>query len=160
MNMTESAVNIIESYNEKYQNGELSLEEAQKRAKETIGHMKYEGDNYLWINDYNGTMLQHPSEKLIGSDFTKVTDKKGFAFVPVLIKGVKSEGLGSTEYWWTKGNDSNLYPKLSVARGFDDWKWMVASGVYIDDVQAAINKTILTTSVASFLILTILLRMP
>lgn len=153
--LTEAAVNIAKMYNEQYKTNKITLKEAQDKTIKTVNNMSYDGKNYIWINDYDGIMLEHPKAELIGNDFNLVKDKKGKLFVPELIESCKKTGIGFTEYYWTKPGhpDSELFLKFSVARGFEEWKWMFASGVYVDDVQAIIFKTIMNVVLITFIIL-------
>lgn len=153
MYLTESAINVAKMYSQQAKDGQITVKEAKEKTKQTVHNMLYDDGNYIWINDYNGIMLEHIKEDLVGVDFKEVKDKKGYKFIPVLIEGVKSDGIGLTEYWWTRGSDTKLYPKLSVARGFDEWQWMFASGVYIDDVKETVNKTIFNIVILCSLIL-------
>lgn len=158
--LTEEAFNIAKMYDTKVQTGEMTLAEAQSKTKEIVLNMNYDGKNYIWINDYDGIMLQHPKVALVGKDFNKVPDKKtGFLFVPSMIEQCKQNGTGFSKYYWTKPGqpDDKIFPKFSAARGFSQWKWMFATGVYIDDVENVINVAIWTilglTFVVTFLII-------
>lgn len=143
--MTEAAVNVAKMYNEHYKKGDISLEEAKNLTKEAVVNMRYDGGNYIWINDYEGTMLSHPKTALIGKDFNNVKDEKGNFFVPVMIEQCKKTGVGFTQYWWTKPGepDNKIFPKFSASRGFAEWNWMFATGVYVDDVAAAVNESMI-----------------
>lgn len=154
--LTEAAINIIKLNVEKVKNKELTLEEAQKRAKEEIGSIRYDNGNYVWVNDYDGIMLMHSANPaLIGSDFKVISCKKtGKKFIPEMIEGIKLNGYAKTSYHWTKpGHGEQVFPKITVARGFDEWKWMVATGVYVDNVQESIFKSLITVLISSLFVL-------
>lgn len=86
--LTEAAVSIMKMYSEQVKEGKLSLKEAQAQAKHTIADIRFEGQNYLWINDYDGIMIQHPKAALIGQDTNNMKDKKtGKAFFTELNTG-------------------------------------------------------------------------
>ena len=143
--ITEMALTLVKEYKQRVNSGELTLEDSQKRAKERISKLRYDKNNYIWINTYDGTMLVHPANpELIGSDFNLSTDKKtGKKFVTEMIKDVKADGFAINQYYWTKqGKGEAVFPKISVARGFADWQWMIATGVYIDDIQQEIVNSI------------------
>lgn len=55
--ITEIVYNILESYNQEIGTGGLTLAEAQQKAKQKIAAIKYDGTNYVWINDYEGNMV-------------------------------------------------------------------------------------------------------
>jgi len=60
------------------------------------------------------------------------------AFVQV----AKASGHGYVTYNWPKplkggGATAELYPKMSYVKLFAPWGWVIGSGIYIDDVDAA-----------------------
>ena len=59
-NMVQGAVSILGAYQKDVEAGKLTKEEAQKRAFERIGTIRYDGSNYLWINDLGPKMIMHP----------------------------------------------------------------------------------------------------
>ncbi|MCQ6493083.1 cache domain-containing protein, partial [Vibrio parahaemolyticus] len=53
-----------------------------------------------------------------------------------LIQKAK-EGGGLVQYKWEKPSTRKMADKLSFAAGLDKWRWMIGTGVYLDDVFAA-----------------------
>ena len=144
--ITELATGYIQTYADDVKSGKLTLEEAQKRAKERLKGMRYDNGNYIWVNDYDGIMLVHAEKpEMEGKSLLKVQDLKGkYVFVDA-IKLAKEKGNALMEYYWAKpGFDKNkAFRKYSYVRGFNEWNWLVASGVYIDDIEAKINDMII-----------------
>ena len=135
--MVEAATNTAKLFAEKAQKGEISQDEAKRLAMESIRGMRYEGDNYIWIHDYNNIMLMHPANAaLIGKDFAQIKDKNGKAFAVEMTQKVKSDGKGDVFYVWPKPGETVPTEKISFAMGFDKWGWVFATGIYIDDVDA------------------------
>ncbi len=50
----------------------------------------------------------------------------------------KKEG-GFVEYQWLKPTTGLLSPKISYAKSFEPWGWMVGTGVYLDEVEKQIQ---------------------
>lgn len=154
---TEMAVNVIENYEKKAEKGELTEAEAQNLAKNSVANMLYsEGTGYLWINDYNVTMVMHPTNKeLNGKDLSDFKDQKGTYLFKELTEQAKSKGEGTVTYYWTKPGkgETELFPKLSYGKAFDKWQWVVATGIYIDDVNQVLLDSIIKSLVISTLIL-------
>jgi methyl-accepting chemotaxis protein len=118
--------------------GKLTRAEAQKRALEAIRTLRYEGSNYFWINDTHPTMLMHPMKpELNGKDLTDLKDPAGKAlFVEMVLAAQQSEG-GLVYYMWPRPGKEQPVQKLSYVRKFEPWGWIVGTGIYIDDVEAA-----------------------
>ncbi len=127
---------ILQSY-QLEQAGRMSRAQAQRRATEIIGAIRYEGENYLWINDYHPTMVMHPMKpQLNGKDLSDTKDPNGKALFVEMADTVKQHGSGFVAYMWPKPGLDKPIPKLSYVKGFEAWGWILGTGIYIDDVDA------------------------
>jgi len=154
---TELTFNFLKSYVDDVKAGRLTTQEAQRRAKERLQYLKYDnGKNYVWINDYSGVMLAHTANpKLIGKNLKTMTNKQGkYLFVQPIDESIE-KGLSLLKYSWTRpGEDQNkLFKKYSYFRRFEDWKWLVATGVYVDDVHHEVNGIIFKSLIINLIIL-------
>jgi methyl-accepting chemotaxis protein len=58
--------------------GKLSRDQAQVLAKQTIAQMRYDGQEYFWINDLRPHVLMHPIKPdLDGKDASGIKDPNG-----------------------------------------------------------------------------------
>ena len=92
-----SVWSLLAAYNERAQSGELTLQEAQHRAKERLRHMRYgiEGKDYFWINDQRPFMIMHPYRpELEGTDLSDYRDPAGSRLFVEAVKVVKEKGSG------------------------------------------------------------------
>ena len=123
-----------------------------------MANFRYQGFNYVWINDYNNKFLVHPT-KPPGSDSSEVSDINGKKFFYELTQMVKNNQTGFVKYVWTKPGDSTkkIYPKISTAKGFNDWQWVIATGVYTDEIDNIIKKTILIVLGVNIVVLILLI---
>lgn len=137
--ITELVVNILDSYNQEVSAGKMSLADAQRDALSNVAAIKYDGSNYVWVNDYNGLMLAHP--KLKGKNGSDLADKNGVKFLAEGTSLAKEKGTGLVHYVWTKQGqpESNFYPKISFFRAYPTWNWVVATGVYVDEVDTVVR---------------------
>ncbi|HOV99814.1 MAG TPA: cache domain-containing protein, partial [Bacteroidota bacterium] len=83
--IVEVAHSTVEGYATLAQRGEMTAEEAQKHALEAVQSMRFDNDNYVWINDYNAIMLAHSYSELINKDQTNFKDPNG---VQIFVKAV------------------------------------------------------------------------
>lgn len=67
-----------------------------------------------------------------------VTDVNGVHIVQELIKLAKS-GHGFLRYVMPKLKGMKPDPKLSYVQGIKDWEWYVGAGIYIDDIEKAVE---------------------
>jgi len=49
---------------------------------------------------------------------------------------VQREGKGFVSYKWEKPGETVPSPKISYVIGFDEWEWIIGTGIYIDDIKA------------------------
>ncbi|MGR5284898.1 DUF294 nucleotidyltransferase-like domain-containing protein [Vibrio maritimus] len=142
--LTSSAVSIVDSYIELEQKGELSLQEAQIRAKNEIETMRYGPNNrdYFFIIDSKPTMVMHPYRAdLTGQDLSDYRDSDGVAVFVEFTKLVDNHQHGFLEYLWQWNDQADVTtPKLTYVEGIDEWQWIIGTGVYLDDVQQGIDK--------------------
>ncbi|TCD24318.1 methyl-accepting chemotaxis protein [Pseudomonas sp. IC_126] len=149
-----TAVRVMEHYEGKARAGEITLPEAQTGAMEVIGTIRYLGDHYLWINNMDFVWLMHPvSPQLVGRDLRDLKDKAGKPFVQQLVDGVRSNGSMRLEYLWPRPGATEPELKLTEARGFKPWSWMVSSGIHPADIDAAVNREVTTALLVGALIL-------
>ncbi|NGO63871.1 methyl-accepting chemotaxis protein [Rhizobium daejeonense] len=133
----QAALAVFSNYYKMEQAGVLSREEAQTKAKEVIGAMRYGKDGYLWINDTNARMILHPIKpELDGKDLSSLQDPNGKHIFLEFARIVKEKGEGYVDYYWPKPGADAPVEKFSHVVGFAPWGWIVGTGVYADDLAA------------------------
>ena len=134
------AYNIVEHWYEEYQAGNISEEEAQENAKKVLSVMRWGSDGYVFVNTTDYVTIVHSSPKLIGVNLENLKDPDGVLIIKDLTDMAKNQGETFLRYKWHKpGDDEHWYPKLSYARYFKPWGWIVGTGVYIDDIEKEAN---------------------
>ena len=117
----------------------LLKERLQNEVFELIKTLRYGGDNYFFIYDYNNIAISHPH--IQGKDMSDVKDKKGNLIVPPFVKIAKEKGEGFTKYWWHKNSiDGKSYEKLTYVKNFPLWDMVIATGIFIDDIDKEVAK--------------------
>ncbi|MBP0618216.1 cache domain-containing protein, partial [Jiella mangrovi] len=132
----QGATAILAAFEKRVESGELSLAEAQKRAKEATRPIRYGKDDYIFMYDDKGTRVMHPDVKLEGKSSWDAQDPTGKYHIRAMIETARAGG-GFTKYYRTRlaGSD-DLQAKLSYSQLFQPWGWTVGSGVYVDDLAA------------------------
>lgn len=133
----ETAYCVIENYFKQYKEGLKTEEEAKTAAISTVKNLRYNEDDYFWINDYSPAMIMHPTNsKLDGKDMSDYKDPDGVLIFMEMLSVVRKDGAGFVKYKWNKPGETTPIPKISYVKGFKDWGWIVGSGIYVDDVEA------------------------
>ena len=144
--VVQSAAGILQHYHALEAAGGITREEAQKQAAEIIRNLRYDGQEYFWINDQTPVMVMHPTNpKLEGQNLSGFKDPDGKALFNEMVAISKSQGAGQVNYRWPKPGASDPVPKVSYVQLFKPWGWIIGSGVYVDDVQAEFQTQALKT---------------
>ncbi|MFY4807787.1 methyl-accepting chemotaxis protein [Aliarcobacter butzleri] len=110
--------------------------ELKAKALEEISKIRFGQDGYFFVYDYDGTNIMHPvNPALVGKNLMENKSKKGVYYIKDLIEAAKKGG-GTVLFDFPKSKDDpKLYDKIGYADGLQEWKWMIGTGVYIDNVE-------------------------
>ncbi|PPV42625.1 methyl-accepting chemotaxis protein [Ectopseudomonas oleovorans] len=134
--VVQSAAGILKHFHSLESAGSLSREEAQKQAMEVVRGLRYDAQEYFWINDQTPVMLMHPmNAKLEGQNLSGFKDPDGKALFNEMVAITRSQGAGQVDYRWPKPGATDPVPKISYVELFQPWGWIIGSGIYVDDVQ-------------------------
>lgn len=143
-NVVEVAHGILGHFYAEQQAGRLNEEEAKLAAISAVRRLRYEGNEYFWINDLNNKMIMHPiNAKLENSDTADLKDANGKPFFKEFVNVVKEKGEGYVDYFWPKPGSDKPVPKISYVHGFKEWNWLIGSGIYVDDVDQVFKQNAL-----------------
>lgn len=135
--LVQGATSVLASFQKQVEAGVLTKDEAQKQAADKISVMRYDGSNYLWINDLGPKMVMHPIKpELNGKDLSDNKDPNGKALFVEMVKVCKDKGKGFVDYAWSKPGSSAPVAKISYVELYQPWGWVVGTGIYVDDVTA------------------------
>ena len=121
------------------QQGSGDLAARQAQAVTLLNAMEYGSDGYFFGYNADGVTIVHgASVAQIGKTTLDVKDANGFAFIREMIKAAR-DGSGYVEYAWAKPGDREASPKLSYTATMPgSWNWIIGTGFYIDDIEAAV----------------------
>jgi len=159
--LVESAYGVLAHFNALQKAG-MAEDEARQQAMKVIRALRYEEKEYFWINDLAAPfpkMVMHPTVPVLegkvldDAKFNKATSMQdglggkaqkldGKNLFVAFNEVVERAGHGYVTYMWPKpkaggGTTDDLFPKLSYVKKFEPWGWVIGSGIYIDDLDAA-----------------------
>ncbi|EOS25603.1 hypothetical protein C806_01730 [Lachnospiraceae bacterium 3-1] len=137
----QGALAVAQSYYDQSQSGELTEEEAKKRAADTIRAMRYRDDasGYIWIDGEDYTLVMHPIlTDQEGTNRYDLTDQNGVKVTQNVVS-VAQNGGGFNEFYFTKSDGVTVAPKIAYAQMFEPWGWAVATGNYVDEMNEMID---------------------
>ena len=110
---------------------------------------------YIFIYDDKGVCLSDPVQPYnIGKNLYTFRDPDGIQVIKDLIDVSLEEKGGFVTYTWVKPTTKERSPKISYAKAFKPWGWMVGTGVYLDEVDRVINtkKEVLREKLLNYLL--------
>ncbi len=137
-----SATGILRHFSQSEQAQAMSREQAQVMAKDTVRDLRHTKNEYYWIIDLNHFMIMHPIPEagLHENNAADLKDAYGTPIVEEMVKVAKEKGGGFVKYYWPKPGSEKPLPKISYVKYFEEWGWIVGSGVYMDDILDQVNK--------------------
>ena len=136
--VVETAYGVVEHFYSLSKASKLSEEAAKAAAVAALKNLRYEKEEYFWINDMRPYMVMHPIKpELDGKDLSGMADPNGKKLFVEFAETVKNKKEGFVSYLWAKPGKAEPVPKTSFVKGFEPWGWIVGSGIYIDDVTDA-----------------------
>ncbi|HTH17659.1 MAG TPA: cache domain-containing protein, partial [Magnetospirillum sp.] len=134
---------LISHYVAEAKAGHMTTEEAQAAALAALKALRYGGNEYYWVNDMQARIVMHPIKpELDGKPMAEFKDPAGKKLFSEFVEVVAKQKAGFVDYLWPKPGFDQPVPKVSYVKGVDEWGWVVGSGIYIDDVDAAFWKAV------------------
>ena len=131
-------VAIAQKYADAARSGQLTDAAAKAKAAADIKALRYDGSEYVWVNDMQPRMVMHPLKpEMDGTDLSNYKDPNGVKLFVEMAATVRTSGSGYVDYQWSKPGNSEPVPKRSYVAGFAPWGWVIGSGVYVDVARAA-----------------------
>ncbi|MBI9059784.1 MAG: response regulator [Labilibaculum sp.] len=130
----------------------LFLKQLKRRCATHIRNITLKDSGYIWVNEilnYNGgdnyaIRKVHPNlpetEGLYLS--TNLKDTKGNTPYLAELEGIKQNGQLFFKYWFKKPQSNQISQKLTYAKLYKKFDWIIATGVYLDDVESIITTEI------------------
>ena len=143
-NLVDSTISLINHFHELEKSGALTKEQAQDAAKGAVAALRYDETNYFFVFDYTPVVLIHDIKPdLVGKNLIDAKDGAGKFHYREFARVAKEEGQGFVDDTHKVPTGDAPRPKLSFVKPFKPWGWIVATGIYIDDVNAVFMKSLM-----------------
>jgi methyl-accepting chemotaxis protein len=139
----EEGAAIVRHFVDMEKSGSLSRQEAQKRALEAVGAIRFDKVNYVAILNFDGTSLWNANTKLIGHNIMDLKDAFGMPITAAQIGIGKSGTPGFTTFHWLKQGETTPKLKMSYNIGIPEWEWDVTTGSFADDLNSTLIASVI-----------------
>ncbi len=116
-----------------------------------IRNSKFDGNSYIWVNEiknYQGGKNYairriHPNMPETEGIYlsTDMTDIAGNHPYLTELQGINTNGELFFSYYFKEPDSEKISWKLAYAKLYKDYNWVVAMGVYLDDLQPYVDQT-------------------
>lgn len=120
--------------------GRLSQDEAQRRARELVAALRFDGSNYVYIHGPNHSILVLPVAKQLEGKTAEELPAATLTVVKAMRQVSAPATGGFYDYPYAKPGKEGLFPKSAYGKQIPDWDWVVGAGVYLDDVDAEMRR--------------------
>jgi two-component system NarL family sensor kinase len=107
-------------------------------AKRILATLRFGENGYFFVYDMQGNNLMHPRQpELVGRNLWQLRDAAGVPTIQRLVARARAGG-GLERYNWVKPTTHRQVPKLGYVIAIPQWGWVMGTGIYLDDVAAAL----------------------
>jgi HAMP domain-containing protein len=150
--VTAPIIEALKNLDAQVQAGNITKAAAQASALNMMRSIRYGNNDYFFTYNNQGVAIAHPDKKFDGKNLWNVRDADGNYVVRELLKISENKGSGYLNYKWPRLNataaapglsamPSGGYaaPKLAYVYNFVPWDWTIGTGVYLDDIDQAVQ---------------------
>jgi methyl-accepting chemotaxis protein len=150
----EVAYGVMEYYGQQVDAGKMSEGDAKAAAAAAIKVLRYEKNDYFWINDFQPRVIMHPvNAALVGQDVSTFADPNGKLIYIEAVAIAKRSGGGFMEYMWPKPGETQPKPKLSYVKLYSRWNWVIGSGIHLEDVRSELWSLLAAFAVVALVVM-------
>lgn len=132
-------------------NDAVSEEDLKNESVRLLNNISFQENksNYIFVYDIKNMqggddfarLIVNPNRpdllgKLISTNYQDADGKK---FREAFLKDIREKGESYTQYAYKKPLSKDIKQKLSYFKHYPSWNWVIAAGIYIDDIESAIG---------------------
>ncbi|WP_124066887.1 cache domain-containing protein [Clostridium sp. E02] len=136
----ESLVSVLNANQKRYEDGEITKEEALKNAENIVRNARFRGEEgYFWADTSKGICAVHRNPEYEGKDRLQEQDMVGNYYTrDIIAHGSQPDG-GFTDFYFTKPGQDGIFAKRAYTMKFEPYDWYISTGNYIDDIDQLVD---------------------
>ncbi len=149
--LTDVAHSLLAHYETLATSGRMPLDAAQQAALAAISALRFGNDDYFFVLASDGRLIANAfNAKNVGKQVLDQTDiPGGKRYFAEMIETARRDGSGFVDYLKPRAGGTVPVEKVASVQLFKPWGWVVATGLYRDDVQEAVRGRALTIALWS-----------
>jgi methyl-accepting chemotaxis protein len=161
VNVAHIGLSIVEEYAALAQAGTLTDQQARQQALARLRDVRYGEDGYFLVINSRPQMVMHPIKPAMdGKDLSEAADADGRHHYVTFASTAQAPQGGFVDYVFPRPHvtPAKAVDKLGYVVRYAPWDWIIATGAYVDDIDAAFH-TSLYAAAGVFLVLAALLAL-
>jgi methyl-accepting chemotaxis protein len=145
VNVAHVGLSIVKEYAALAQSGALSEADARKQALARLGAVRYGEDGYFLVLDSKPRMVMHAMKPALnGKDLADTADADGRHHYVTFAAVAQAPEGGFVDYVFPHPNNppSAAVGKIGYVVRYAPWDWIIATGAYVDDIDAAFRESL------------------
>ena len=134
-NEAEEGASIVRYFVQLEQSGAMTRQEAQQRAKEAIGAIRFQGVNYVALLGFDGVSIVNGNKDIVGKNIIDLQDPLGHPVTRAQLAIAMSGKPGFAEFYWKKIGETTPKLRMSYNIGIPEWQMDVTTGDFADDLD-------------------------
>ncbi len=122
-------------------NKRLSTQELQDYLLSELKDLRFDKDGYFFGSTSNGGPLFSNGIITLGTgNIWNLADPNGVMIIQEQLGALNTPEGVFLEYYWQRLNEPSLSPKISFTMAIPAWKWIIGTGIYLDDINTIISQ--------------------
>ena len=140
--VTEAVYNTLTDIDAQAKAGKLTNEQAKKAGIDALRTARYGGSDgkteYFYAYTMKGVNTFHIRPEFMGQDLLeKIKDGQGRYVIKDLLAALQGKRSAFVDSSFPRPGSQVSVPKLQFIMHFEPWDWMIGTGVFTDDIDAA-----------------------
>ncbi|WP_105133432.1 methyl-accepting chemotaxis protein [Burkholderia sp. BE12] len=144
-NVAHIGLAIVTEYAAQAQSGAASDTDARKRALDSLRGIRYGEDGYLLVINSKPQMVMHPIKPALeGKSLADSVDADGRRHYVTFASVAQAPDGGFVDYVFPHPGAASAQAvgKIGYVVRYAPWDWIIATGAYVDDIDAAFMKSL------------------
>ncbi len=134
--VTETALGVVKRAHTKLKGGGTTESSAKGSAMAILRELRHSGNEVIWIHDFDNKMVMNPANPAeFGKNLGEIADPTGNKYFSAMTEIAKHQGGGRVDYLETPKEGEPPAQRLSYVMAFPEWKWVVGTGIFIDELK-------------------------